>query len=79
MIRAEQTGEDKRSMSIEDARKLLPKVGDRLRKQPVSLKDSQERVEPAWCEVVYVNRAHLWYIVQFQQKGNRFREGYKVP
>lgn len=67
------------SLTPEQARALLPKVGDRMRRVPVSLKDQMQKVLPAWCEVVYVNAAHLWYTVQFQEKGNRFRESYKVP
>lgn len=67
------------SLTFEQARALRPKVGDRMRRVPVGLKDQMLKASPAWCEVVYVNVPHLWYTVQFQEKGNRFRESYKVP
>lgn len=67
------------SLTFEQARALLTKVGDRMRRVPVSLKDQMMRVAPAWCTVVYVNAAHLWYTVQFQERGARFRESLKVP
>lgn len=63
----------------EEVRAMLPKVGDRLRKVPTMPKEQMESPGPMWCQVVYVNLAHLFYTVQFQEKGCRFRESYKVP
>ena len=61
-----------------EAERLLPKIGDKLRKAPTIVHPnglSQEaRVQE--CEVVEVNRAHLWYRVKFK---NGFTECYKVP
>lgn len=67
------------SLTFEQARALLPKVGDRMRRVPASLKDQMMRAPPAWGTVIYVNAAHLWYTVQFQERGARFRESFKVP
>ena len=39
--------------------------------------DDHAKPEPMACQVVYVNRAHLWYSVRFQAGG--FRESYKLP
>lgn len=66
-------------LTPQQARAMLPRVGDRMRKIPTTLKIADEDPRPAWCTVVYVNTAHLWYTVQFQEKGCRFRESYKVP
>lgn len=77
-VRAEKETRDS-SITPEQTRQLLPHVGDRMRRVPISLKDQMQRLEPAWCEVIYVNLEKLWYMVQFQEKGNRFRECYKVP
>lgn len=67
------------SLTVEQVRAMLPNVGDRMRKVPVSTSDKMQKVAPAWCTVIYVNTAHLWYTVQFQGAGTRFRESYKVP
>ena len=69
----------KNQLTPEQARALLPKVGDRMRKVPISLKTQMEKVPPFWGEVIYVNVPHLWYTLQFQEGGCRFRESYKVP
>lgn len=62
-------------MTVNDARSLLPEVGDVRWEVPGAMKG--EAVQPArQCKVVYVNRAHLWYTVEFE---NGFRESYKVP
>lgn len=77
-VRAEKQTRDN-SLTPEQARTLLPMVGDRMKRVPISLKDKLMQVAPAWCEVIYVNPRNLWYMVQFQEKGSRFRECYKVP
>ena len=61
-----------------DARKLLPQVGELRREIPVTEKETEGRKirQARDCEVVYVNRAHLWYMVQFY---NGTRECYKIP
>jgi hypothetical protein len=58
-----------------DVRSLLPEVGDERMEIPTVMADNGPN--PALpCKVVYVNRAHLWYMVEFE---NGFRESYKVP
>lgn len=58
--------------------RLLPKVGDKFRKAPtiVYLRGMTHNATVQECEVVEVNRAHLWYRVRF---ANGFTECYKVP
>lgn len=61
----------------QEALRLLPVVGARMRKIPTILGyGSTEERRPIWCEVVYVNRDHLWYRVRFH--GGTY-ECYKVP
>lgn len=62
-------------MTVSEARSLLPNVGDVRMETPTTMKGepSQNLQE---CTVVEVNRAHLWYTVEFN---NGFRESYKVP
>ena len=63
--------------NIEEIRASMPKVGDRMRKSPSWMKDSAENpAEPIWCEVVYVNQPHLWYMVKYN--GTGFRECFKA-
>ena len=62
-------------MTVEEARDLLPKVGD-VRWEVPSVMKGEDKQPPRRCLVVEVNRAHLWYTVQFE---NGFRESYKVP
>ena len=68
-----------KALTRENAKAMLPKIGDRMQKTPTTLNDKFVKPKPAWCKVVYVNAAHLWYTVQFQGNGVRFRESYKVP
>lgn len=63
-------------MTKEEVRALLPKVGDRRMEVPTILRDKSYSREPRPCVVVYVNRAHMWYTVQFE---NGTRESYKPP
>ena len=67
----------KPGMSLYDARERLPHVGETLYREPVILgygcaseRDLRE------CVVTYVNRAHLWYEVQFKASG--FKQGFKA-
>lgn len=62
-------------ISIQAARCLLPEVGDQLKKVPTG-DPSWGGAKPLPCEVIYVNRAHLWYMVRFESGR---RESYKVP
>lgn len=66
-------------MDKQDARRLLPRVGDILRKAPtiVHLRGLSQEAKVQECEVVEVNRAHLWYRVRFHEFG--IHECYKVP
>lgn len=62
-------------MTTNEARGLLPEVGDTRWEVP-SLMKGEDKQPPRRCRVVEVNRAHLWYTVEFE---NGFRESYKVP
>lgn len=57
------------------AQKLLPKVGETLIRTP-NVSDKVKTANPTKCKVVYINTAHLWYMVVFE---NGFRECFKVP
>ena len=61
--------------SVEVVRTTLPKVGDVLRELPFIRAENTECVM-ADAVVVYVNRPHLFYVVEFP---NGVRESYKVP
>lgn len=63
-------------MTVNEARALLPKVGDTRWETPSVRVDKGPKPAPQRCTVVEVNRAHLWYTVKFE---NGFRESYKVP
>lgn len=67
-------------MTVNDARSLLPKVGDVRMEVPTIYKSSSnveaEALPPEECTVVEVNAAHLWYRVRFE---NGWHECYKVP
>ncbi len=63
-------------MTKEEVRALLPKVGDRRMEVPTILGDKTYGKKAKPCVVVYVNRAHMWYTVQFE---NGTRESYKLP
>lgn len=62
----------------EEARAMLPEVGDRLMMSPVHEKEIFGRAAPRRsCTVVHVNRPHCWFSVVFDHNG--VRESYKVP
>lgn len=66
-------------MTIEEARALLPKVGDTRMEVPTIDENGPKHMatrQPQRCTVVYVNAAHLWYTVVF---ADGIRESYKVP
>ena len=67
--------------SMEEVRRLLPKVGDRRLEVPTIDESQSTGIQlagrkPQPCVVVAVNPGHLWYTVQFE---NGIRESYKVP
>lgn len=64
-------------LSIEEAKALLPKVGD-VRMEVMTCKTGSvaQDMDRKKCTVVAVHPAHLWYLVQFE---NGAREFYKVP
>lgn len=63
-------------MTKEEIRNMLPRVGDRRMEVPTVMKGKSYSREPQPCVVVYVNRSHLYYEVQF---ANGVRESYKLP
>lgn len=68
-------------ISKEEARLLLPKVGDKRMERPTISETTNtigsiQQNEPQRCVVVLVHPGHLWYTVQFE---NGIRESYKVP
>lgn len=68
-------------MSVNDARSLLPEVGDVRMERPTidettPSRGSVQYTTPQKCVGVEVNRDHLWYTVEFE---NGIRESYKVP
>lgn len=56
--------------------------GQRLRLSPVCLVDFMGRVirtDNTWpCRVVYINRKHRYYTVEFEFPGGTVRESYKL-
>lgn len=65
--------------SFGELRAMLPKVGDHRTETPTvySTAGMTEALrQPQPCQVVLVNREHLWYTVEFE---NGFRETYKLP
>lgn len=59
-------------------REMLPKLGEKRMESPTV--DETQGIhmtkEPRECVVVYVNRAHCWYTVQFE---DGTRESYRIP
>lgn len=68
----------RRHLTVEEAREMLPEIGDEL-----MLSRSFEKeifghaAPPRSCVVVYVNRPHRWFRVRFHGCGTY--ECYKVP
>lgn len=67
-----------RHYTKEEARSLLPKVGDQRWEVPtIYCTDGfNKKKKPQRCIVIDVRPEHLWYTVQFE---NGTRESYKVP
>lgn len=64
--------------TIKEVRAMLPKVGDIRMEKPTEAKaPAGVPVQPKKCQVIEVNRAHLWYRVRFTDYG--FTECYKLP
>ena len=63
-------------MDIAEARKLLPKIGERRMEVPTFL-DKCEAAAPQRRVVVQVSEWGLWYRVRFESTGRC--ECYKVP
>lgn len=64
-------------ISVEDARTMLPQVGDRLCLAPTLHKGLGNTVAmPRQCVVEYVNYEHLWYMVRYDLG---FTECFHVP
>ena len=63
-------------MTKAEARKLLPRVGDRRMERKLMSGAGVYQCELAACRVAYVNPRHLYYMVQF---ANGVRECFKVP
>lgn len=64
-----------KSYTRASAKKLLPKVGDRLI-HTATVGDKILAPAPEECNVIFVHTAHLWYMVEYK---NGFRECFKVP
>ena len=63
------------SYTKEEAKKLLPKVGDRLI-HTATVSDKYQAPRPEECVVIFVHTEHLWYMVKYK---DGFRECFKVP
>ena len=63
-------------MTKQDARALLPKVGD-VRMEVLTVPGHIENNPPEECVVVEVHPDHLYYRVRFTATG--FHQCYKVP
>ena len=62
-----------------DLQSLLPNIGDILFKVPtIDVWLTTDNHAPQECTVVYVNREHLWYEVEFDAQGHKFKECYSV-
>jgi hypothetical protein len=64
--------------TVNEAERLLPKVGDKMRKKPTLIhpRGLIQEAKTQDCEVVEVNRKGLRYRVRFE---NGAHECYKVP
>jgi len=68
----------KRANDKDQLRRLLPEVGARLIR-PMVIYDTKlirQEPTPTECTVIYVNRPHLFYVVQFDGYG--FRQTFSV-
>lgn len=63
-------------LTVEEARSLLPKIGDTCWEVPTVNLDKGSTPPLQRCTVVEVNRDHLWYMVESE---DGIRESYKAP
>lgn len=57
--------------------RMLPKVGDKLKRKPKwSRADIVGRPSKLPCKVIYVNKEHGWYLVEYIGLG--IREAFKI-
>lgn len=64
-------------LTKDEARAMLPQVGDTLIRRPSwSNHLGMCGSPPKRCVVIHVNEEHLWYMVQFEAG---YRQCYKVP
>jgi hypothetical protein len=64
----------------DEVRDMLPQIGDWMWKVPTLKRPKDEKPVPLRCRVIYVNKEHLWYTVEFPSTtGPTFRESYKAP
>lgn len=82
MIISAKTGERdrkyyERGWNKKKIQRMLPKVGDRLMREPKwSRADVLGRAKKLPCKVIYVNEDHGWYLVEYIGLG--IRESFKV-
>ena len=65
------------AISLDEARDMLPKLGETLHREPLIMGygcESERAMQE--CVVTYVNRAHLWYEVKFKSSG--IKQGFKA-
>ena len=68
-------------LDINELRNELPKIGDVLIKIPVtSAPQDKPKIQPKAyaCVVRYVHPKNLWYQVEFNIKGNKFKQSYNL-
>ena len=60
-----------KGLTKDEVRAMLPKVGTRLSRVPAYKKaeGDHQTPKPEPCTVVQVHRAHLWYMVRFDNGG----------
>lgn len=66
-----------KGFSKKKIKRMLPRVGDELIREPKwSRMDVRGRPKALPCKVIYVNRKHAWYLVEYIGLG--IREAFKV-
>ena len=63
-------------LTKEDVQNLLPNVGDVRRERPTVYAKGEGTPKLKRCQVIEVNREHLWYRVRF---ADGIVECYKLP
>ena len=64
-------------LDINELRNELPKIGDVLIKIPVTSSFASEKKSHP-CVVTYVNTEYLWYQVEFNFAGVKFKQNYNL-